>query len=141
MVSLFWTHLIESYCNCIPRRKCGIQCICYRYASTIANTQISCVRSSPCSSCLIFLKFRSYIPCTKVTVPINLGTLQFHLWPLGGPSAFFFVHSRDQSFQPISFIFTPNMNQTKVKMPINFCHLVVPFLATRGPNSCFLCSL
>ena len=71
-----------------------------------------------------------------------LGALLFHLWPLGGQMHFSCGHSRNLSFQLISFIFTPNMHWTKVQTPIDFWHPVVPFVATRGPNlfvSCIHC--
>ena len=42
------------------------------------------------------------------------GALLFHLWPLGGQIWFSCEHTRDQSFQPIFFIFIPNMHWSKV---------------------------
>ena len=87
-------------CNCIPCWKSGILCICHRYAT--ATTEISCVPSTPCSS------HSSLVPrsrCQSI-----LGALRFHLWPLW----FSCGHSRDLSFQPIFFIFTPNMCWTKI---------------------------
>ena len=68
-----------------------------------------------------------------------LGALRFHLWPLGGQMRFSCGHSRDLSFQPIFFIFAPNMHWTKIQTPIDFRHPAVPFVATRGPNSFVSC--
>ena len=53
--------------NCIPGRKSGILCICHRYAAAAATAaEISCVRSTACSSRPIFFKFGSYVSCTKI---------------------------------------------------------------------------
>ena len=48
-----------------------------------------------------------------------LGAKQFLLWPLGIQMPFSCLHSRDQSFQLIFFIFTPNMLD---QGPIDFQH-------------------
>ena len=52
-----------------------------------------------------------------------LGAMQFHLWPLWGQMCFSCVHSGDLSFQPIFFIYTPNMRWTEVQTPIIFWQL------------------
>ena len=43
-----------------------------------------------------------------------LGTLGFHLWPLGGQIPFSCGCSWDLSFQPIFFLFAPNVLWTKI---------------------------
>ena len=51
-----------------------------------------------------------------------LGALRFHFSPLGSQMRFSCGQSRDLSFRPILFIFTPNMRWTRVQMSMDFLH-------------------
>ena len=99
--------------SCIPRLNLGILCICHPYDTTMAATaESSCVRSLPQYFVHSFSHSGHMSPVPRSRCQWIWGAVPFHLWPLGGQMQFSCALNKDQSFQPIFFIFTPNMHWT-----------------------------
>ena len=87
---------------------------------------------------VIFFKFATYIPQTKVYMPSNFQHSAVPFLAIWGPSSFFLVCA----LQPLVSNFAPNIYWTMFLTPVYIHHHLVTFAGTRGPNAFFLvCAL
>ena len=93
---LLWPVMLLLY----PQTKVGVP----MHLSSLGCHHHHCSQDFLCAyySPGFIFKFRSYVPCSKVLMPVGFGLSTSQYLATMGPNAFSCEHSRDQSFQLIS---------------------------------------